>query len=574
MDEKDISPHEPFEIGEWLVDPDSGRLRRGDDEVKLEPKVMAVLVCLAQQPGKVLSREELEATVWAGTIVGYDALSNSIIKLRKALGDERSNPHYIETVSKKGYRLVADVRHPSGSEEALVALPGGSRRTDTPGRKPGTIAIAAAIVAALVLSLVIALDPFGLRTSANDASTAEQTRPAIVVLPFKNLSDDAKQEYFSDGITDDLITDLSRVNGLQVVARQSSYFYKNQEVSIDKIAKDLGVQYILAGSVRKQGENIRVNVQLTNATTGRTAWAERFDRTSTNFFGMQDTITSKIVSAMFDKVEDHQAASRTTRAPFRTTNNFAAYDKFLLGQQYTARRTKQGYERAVEAYEQAITLDPDYARAYGALAVTISFAFRYGWTDLSTSEARARAMELAKKAIELDPDSPQVNWSLGFVHLFRQEYAQAESAAKKSIELSPSYADGYGLLAFVSNLRGHPVDAERYIKKAISLNPYHTFDYPWNLGLAYYNLGRYEEAATALEDALSRNDNALWARLYLAASYVRLGRMDDAKWEIDKVHFQYPDTTLTNFSVALPLENKDQMDMVLADLRKAGLQEK
>ena len=242
MDEKDISPHEPFEIGEWLVDPDSGRLRRGDDEVKLEPKVMAVLVCLAQQPGKVLSREELEATVWAGTIVGYDALSNSIIKLRKALGDERSNPHYIETVSKKGYRLVADVRHPSGSEEALVALPGGSRRTDTPGRKPGTIAIAAAIVAALVLSLVIALDPFGLRTSANDASTAEQTRPAIVVLPFKNLSDDAKQEYFSDGITDDLITDLSRVNGLQVVARQSSYFYKNQEVSIDKVAKDLGVQ--------------------------------------------------------------------------------------------------------------------------------------------------------------------------------------------------------------------------------------------------------------------------------------------------------------------------------------------
>ena len=280
------------------------------------------------------------------------------------------------------------------------------------------------------------------------------------------------------------------------------------------------------------------------------------------------------MSAPCFKVEDHQAASRTTRAPFRTTNNFAAYDKFLLGQQYTARRTKQGFERAVEAYEQAIALDPDYARAYGALAVTISFAFRYGWTDLSTSEARARAMELAKKAIELDPDSPQVNWSLGFVHLFRQEYVQAESAAKKSIELSPSYADGYGLLAFVSNLRGHPVDAERYIKKAISLNPYHTFDYPWNLGLAYYNLGRYEEAATALEDALSRNDNALWARLYLAASYVRLGRMDDAKWEIDKVHFQYPDTTLTNFSVALPLENKDQMDMVLADLRKAGLQEK
>jgi len=569
MDENDILLHKSFEIGEWLVDPDSGRIRSGDDEVKLEPKVMAVLVCLAQQPGKVLSREELEAKIWTGTIVGYDALSNSIIKLRKALGDDRRDPRYIETVSKKGYRLVANVRRPRGNDEALVASPGDSSQTNTQRRKLKTIAFAAAAVVALGVSLVIALDPFGLRGSADEMTFAEQTKPAIVILPFKNLSDDPKQEYFSDGITDDLITDLSRVSGLQVMARQSSYFYKNREVPIDKVAKDLGVQYILAGSVRKNGENIRVNVQLTNATTGRTAWAERFDRTSTNFFGMQDAITKKIVSAMFDKVSDHQATHATVRA----TGNFAAYDKFLLGQQYTARRTKQDYDRAVEAYEQAIALDPNYARAYGALAVTVSFAYRYGWTDLSTSEARARAMELAKKAVELDPDSPQVNWSLGFVHLFRQEYAQAEAAAKKSVELSPSYADGYGLLAFVSNLRGQPADAERYIKKAISLNPYHTFDYPWNLGLAYYNLGRYQEAASALEDALLRNDNALWARLYLAASYIRLGRMEDAKWEIDKVRFQYPGTTLTNFSVALPLENREQMQAVLGDLRKAGLED-
>lgn len=573
MDENDIPPHEPFEIGEWLVDPDSGRLRRGDDEVKLEPKVMAVLVCLAQQPGKVLSREELEATVWAGTIVGYDALSNSVIKLRKALGDDRRDPHYIETVSKKGYRLVAEVRRLQGGDDARYTSQGAVHGANTQGRKPKTIAIAAALVAALVVSLVIAFDPFGMRGPADDLSGTAHTGPAIVVLPFKNLSDDPRQEYFSDGITDDLITDLSRVRGLQVMARQSSYFYKNQDAPIDKVAKDLGVQYILAGSVRKQDGNIRVNVQLTDASTGRTAWAERFDRTSTNFFGMQDAITNKIVRAMLDKVSDRQAASTTTLTPARATNNFTAYDKFLLGQQYTTRRTRQDYERAVEAYEQAIALDPNYARAYGALAVSVSFAYRLGWTDLSTSEARARAMELAKKAVELDPDSPQVNWSLGFVHLFRQEYAQAEEAAKKSVALSPSYADGYGLLAFVSNLRGRPADAERYIKKAISLNPYHTFDYPWNLGLAYYNQGRYKEAAEALEDALQRNDNALWVRLYLAASYVRLGRMDDAKWEIENVSFKYPGTTIKNFSVGLPLENKEQMHAVLSDLRKAGLQE-
>jgi len=577
MDESDIARHEPFVIGEWLVDPDSGRIRCGDDEVKLEPKVMAVLVCLAQQPGKVLSREELEATVWAGTIVGYDALSNSIIKLRKALGDDRRDPHYIETVSKKGYRLVADVK-PYRIEEAPTetrAAPPPSASADEPRdtgarrRARTAMGLGALVVVGLAVSLLIGFDPLGLRKPAGETSSERTGKPAIVVLPFKNLSDDPKQEYFSDGITDDLITDLSRVGGLQVMARQSSYFYKDEDVLMDKIAKDLGVQYILAGSVRKYGENIRINVQLTNATTGRTEWAERFDRTSGNFFGIQDAITGRIVNAMLSRVSDQEKM----RPPVRTTNSFKAYDKFLLGQQYTTRRTRQDYERAVEAYEQAIALDPNYARAYGALAVTESFAIRYGWSDLSTSEGRARAMELAKKAIELDPDSPQVNWSLGFVHLFRQEYAQAEQAAKKSVELSPSYADGYGLLAFVSNMRGKPADAVRYIKKAIALNPYHTFDYPWNLGLAYYNLGRYKEAATALEDAAQRNDNALWVHLYLAASYVRLGRMDDARWEIEKVYLQFPDTTLKNFSVALPLQRNDQMQAVLADLRRAGLHE-
>ncbi|MGW8247616.1 MAG: winged helix-turn-helix domain-containing protein, partial [Acidiferrobacterales bacterium] len=304
MDENDISPHEPFEIGDWLVDPDSGRLRRGDDEVKLEPKVMAVLVCLAQQPGKVFSREELEATVWAGTIVGYDALSNSIIKLRKALGDDRSNPRYIETVSKKGYRLVAEVRPKQGDAGASPVRTTLGDSHVTGSRRPAILplAIVALLAVGFVVSLVMGLDPFGLRQAVDDTTS----KPAIVVLPFKNLSDDPKQEYFSDGITDDLITDLSRVNGLQVMARQSSYFYKNQDVPMGKIAKDLGVQYLLAGSVRKYGDNIRINVQLTNATSGSTEWAERFDRTSKNFFGTQDAITSKIVNAMLSKVTDRQ----------------------------------------------------------------------------------------------------------------------------------------------------------------------------------------------------------------------------------------------------------------------------
>lgn len=561
----DITSRTPFQLGEWSVDPDSGHLQGKDVELKLEPKVMKVLVLLAQNPGKVVSREELEARVWAGMVVGYDAVSGSIIKLRKALGDDSHHPRYIETVSKKGYRLIAPLSQ-VGTEAPMsgngFATTGSGFAPQLASHVRGKLALAVIGLMAMIMAWqLLDLGP------DNPAPSTATKAPSVVVLPFKNLSNDPQQEYFSDGITDDIITDLSQVAALRVVARQSAYHYKNRNISLKEVARDLDVAYIVEGSVQKKGQRIRINIQLTDVERGHHLWAERFDRELVDVFAIQDEITRHIIDAMLVTLSDQE----NQRMVSRNTNNFEAYDTFLQGQQYSRNRSREGFELSRDAYKRAIEMDPAYARAYGALAVALTFGYRDQWTELSFEEAKERALELANKAIALDQSTPQVYWSLGFVHLFRKEFEAAEAAAKQTITLSPNYADGYGLLAFIANWRGKAVAAERYIKKAIELNPYHTFDYPWNLGLSYYTQGRYSECAESLENALERNETVLYPRLYLAACYGNLGRQDDAEWEIEQVNTQRPGTTISHLANTLPYENKKHLQAILRDLHKAGL---
>ena len=579
----DISTQEPFRVGEWYVDPDSGRLLREGVEVKLEPKVMQVLVFLAQHSGKVVSREALEAVIWAGMVVGYDALSGSIIKLRKALGDDSRHPRYIETVSKKGYRLIASVSEVG--EDDADRQDGNATNTQISSNLESAtnritftlIATSVILIAVLLLWHFLVQAPVNKSQTTATANTADKPLitgniikvPSVVVLPFKNLSDDPQQDYFSDGITDDIITDLSQVSTLRVIARQSAYHYKDININLDDVARELDVNYIVEGSVQKAGERIRINVQLTNVDKGSHIWADRFDSEVTNLFEIQDTITQRVIEAMYVTLSNQE----NKRIAIRTTNNFEAYDTFLLGQQHSKNRTQEGYDLTIDTYRRAIQLDPQYARAYGALAVTLTRGYRQQLTKLSFEEARERALKLAKKAIELDQSSPPVYWSLGYVHLFRKEYEEAEAAARQATNLSPNYADGYGLLAFISNWRGKAQDAARYIKKAIALNPYHTFDYPWNLGFAYYTLGRYDEASHALQQALVKNPSVLYPRLFLTACYVRLGQQDDAEWEIEQVKMQQPSPTLSLLANTLPFENQSQMIAFLDDLRKGGLPE-
>ncbi len=427
--------------------------------------------------------------------------------------------------------------------------------------------VVSSIAALLAIAGIwVALTPFGEDAEKSNAATKQADIPSIFVMPFVNRSDEPEQDYFVDGITEDIITDFSRLSNLTVIAWNTSSSFRGGTVQPQELKKAFGVDYVLDGSMRKSGDQLRITAQLVDASNGKQVWAERYDRRLEDVFALQDDVTKKIVQALAVKL----TAAEKGQLGRPATNNFAAYETFLRGQQYFRQQTKEGNELARETYMRAIELDPSYARAYGALALTHVLDFRSGWTD-APNETLDRALALAEQAVALGNDIPQTHWALGFVYLFRKQYAEAEAAALQTIKLAPSYADGYGLLAFVNNWQGKAEDAARNMRKAMALNPYYTYEYPWTLGLAYFFLGRYPEAVEAMKDALEHNANAPLPRLFLAAAYIRLGRQDDAEWEIDQVMILYPNTTLFQVATTLPLSNRDQINAILGDLRKAGL---
>lgn len=558
----------PFQLADWHINPELGRISRGDEEVKLEPKVMSVLVYLAEREGEVVSRDELLDKLWPNVVVSYDSLSSTIIKLRKALGDDSRDSKFIETIPKKGYRCIAKV---SIETEQTVDINDGHQHVVQPD--VNTISNSDTgrvkqfgLLSVLLLGLIVVAVMFFTNSSGN--STQKQL-PSLVVLPFINLSNDQQQEYLSDVITEDLITDLSQLSNIRVMSRTSAYSYKGTDVNIADIAEALSVRYIVEGSVRSAGEQIRITAKLIDSQTEEAIWAERFDRPSRDIFAIQDTVIEKVVNALAIElsIAEKQRLKRTD------TDIIAAYDHFLRGQKLFRVRSKAAYKQAIEEYQQAIELDPKYARAYGGWAIVLTHQYRRGWSELSNEEARWRILELARKAVALDRSSPQAHWALGYIHLFRKEYKEAAESVQQSIELSPNYADGYGLLAFINNWQGNGKEAEQLIKKAMILNPHYTFDYPWNLGLAYYNQERYKEAIVHLRKAIERNETAFLTRLFLAASYVNLDKMDEAEWEVDNLMVHAPDTHLRQIADVIAFQDDERRNKLVDALRKAGVPE-
>jgi TolB-like protein/DNA-binding winged helix-turn-helix (wHTH) protein/Tfp pilus assembly protein PilF len=560
-DNKTMDLSQPFTVGPWLVEPSIERISHGDLEEKLEPRVMDVLICLASHPGEVISREELEKQVWAGMVVGYDALTSAMIKLRKAFHDDSRHPEIIQTVSKRGYRLLAEVK-PAHFDIPDVA---------SFGKKSIRIFNAAkwylALVAGTVLILSAVAFTFSERGRQLPVEAGSGTDiPSIIVLPFLNQSDDPDQVYFSDGITEDLITDLSRISHLRVLARNTSFRYKDQVVNPAELGKELDVQYMLEGSVRKAGDQIRINTQLIDTRNGYQVWANRFDRKLDEIFALQDEVTRNIVNALAVKltIQEEQGLGHAA------TSNFEAYDLFLQGRRHYSERTKEASNQAQDEFRKAIELDPYFARAYSAWASTISIAVQQDWLD-SPLESLNRALDLAKKAVALDSSLPQAYWSLGYVYMFRKEYDKAASAVEQAIAIAPNYADGYGLLALINNRLGNGDRAIELIKKGMKLNPHYSWDYPYNLGRGYYTRGDYRMAITPLKEALNRNEFAVMPRLFLTASYSALGMQEEAEWEVQQVLNTNPAISLSHLQKFIPIDNDTVMQTYLAHLRKAGL---
>ena len=557
----------PFRVGDWDVDPASGQISHDGNTRKLEPRVMDVLVYLASRPGVVVSREELEASVWSGRVISYDALSSSVQKLRRAFADDARQPRFIETLSKRGYRLVAPV-NPTAETGRKVQFPDQSS-TSTPAHRNRWIrAGLIAVPMVMLATLATWLHP-GSWTEPVDTLDPETAPYSIAVLPFDNLSGDPAQDYFADGMTDDLITGLARNPQLFVIARDSSFFYKGQPVDIPAVAKKLNVRYVLHGSIRRAGERVRFNAQLVDTASGSHRWAEHYDGKLNEIFELQETVIHNIYSAMASSTDSEEQARQRreeTRSP-------EAYDYFLHGRnRFFLYASRDENRKARELYQKALELDPDFAMAYAMLAWTHAFEAMNGWSEVR-EDSLAQAQALATHAIALDETLPVAYFVTGLVYRERGEYKKALVEAEKAIAYDPNYANAHVLLATLLYYTGRPQEGLEKIQKAMQLNPHHPYNYPFHLGQAYFILGRYQEAIDALEQGLETNPSSERMRVWLAAAYARSGRNEDARWEAEQVLALNPDFSLQRIRQAFPFQDPGDLEQFLNGLRTAGLAE-
>jgi adenylate cyclase len=400
-------------------------------------------------------------------------------------------------------------------------------------------------------------------TSKEMKSLTLPDKPSIAVLPFVNMSGDPEQEYFSDGITEDLITDLSKISSLFVIARNSVFTYKGRAVKVDHVGRELGVRYVLEGSVRKAGARVRITAQLVDASTGGHLWAERYDRNVGDIFALQDEVTQKIVTALAVKLtRDEQE-----RLERRYTNNLEAYDCLLQGLGYFYLYTKDGNDRARTMFDKAIDLDPEFALAYGRLGLTYWLEWSFGWSQ--SLECLEKAFQLAQKAAELDDSLPQSHSILGMVCLWKKEHEQAIGHLQRAISLDPNNADALDQLAHILTFAGRPEEAIGLEKKAMRLNPLYPSLYEWTLGHAYFLLGEYEQAIAALRRVLDRSPGFHPAHIYLALSLTQLGRMDESKAEAAEFMRVTPSMSWESWKQRLPYKNKAILEGLFETLIKA-----
>jgi len=391
-------------------------------------------------------------------------------------------------------------------------------------------------------------------------------KPSIAVLPFVNMSGDPEQEYCSDGITEDLITDLSKLSWFFVIARNSVFRYKGQTVNPAEVSRALGVRYVLEGSVRKAGDQVRITAQLIDAVGGQHVWAERYERPFKDIFALQDEIIEQIVIHLNVKMWQVEM-ERVRRTP---TGNPAAYDYWLRGVGYWSRFTKEDNAQARQMAEKAIELDPQYAEAYHLLGAIHWADSLFLWSP-DPQQSLEQALELGRKAATLDDSLPIAHGLLGFVYLRKKQHEQAIAEAERAIALNPNYAVSYvGLAAILRNV-GRPEEALELVKKGMRLNTYYPDWYASNLGDAYSLLGRYEEALTAYRDALIRNPNLLLAHLGLASIYSELGREEEAWAEAAEVLRISPTFSLEVWKQRSPQKDPAILERQITALRKAGL---
>jgi adenylate cyclase len=526
---------------------------QGTQLLPLTSKAFAVLRYLVEHAGQLVTKAELFDALWPGTAVSDGALTFCIVELRKALSDDAKAPRFIETVHRRGYRFIEKV---VSSQQSVV-----SREDTEQGARSKEHGAKIELCSPTPSTQHPALSP------QEAPALPLPDNPSLLVLPFTTLSSDPEQEYFSDGMTDTLITDLSQLSGLFIIARHSAFTYKGKPVKVQEVSKELGVRYVLEGSVQKANNCVRINLQLIDATTNRHLWAERYDRELHDIFALQDEVTQRVVAALQVQLTRGEQAQLVRR----NTDNFEAYDSFLRGWVYYFRYTKDTNTQARHMFERAIGLDPRYADAYALLGVTYWIEWVLQWSQ-NPAQSLERFAEFAHQALALDDSLPAPHAALGYVYLWKdRQYPQGIAELQKAVSLAPNNADVYFALVEGLNFAGRHAEALAPIHKAMRLNPHYPANYPFNLGWAYQGTGQVEEALAAYKRAVNLNPDFPAIHLRLADLYSELGREAEARAEAAEVLRISPNFSVEAFRQNDVYADRARFERLVANLRKAGL---
>jgi TolB-like protein/Tfp pilus assembly protein PilF len=521
-----------FIFADHTLDIPRRELMRGSAPVAVAPQVFDLLVYLVRNRTRVVSKDDLIASVWGGRIVSESTLASRLNAARKAIGDNGEEQKLIRTFSRKGFRFVADVR--ASAEDGAP-----TQAAAAPPAEPG-------------------------ETWHRTLPLAD--RPAIAVLPLANLSGEPEQEYFSDGISEDILTALSKLRWFLVIARNSSFTYKGKSVPMKQVAEELGVRYVVVGSVRKSGDRVRITAQLNDVVTGSHLWAERYDRALADVFAVQDEITEAIVAA----IEPQLYAAENFRARRKPPESLDAWDLVMRGLSHFWRMTREDHAAAQALLERAIAIDPNYAQALAVLAVSRGFGMHVGWEDRATAAPAAEREAMA--AARADSDDPWTRFAMAAAHRNRGRLDESLAEFEAALSLNPNFALAQGTYGLVLTYVGRWQEGANAARRALRLSPRDPFSAIFNGIVAYAEFvgGNYHEAIRLAREGIRQRPDFVGNHRQLTASAAMAGDLELAKTSLQDLRRVQPNISLRWLGENLPLR-PGQREFFLDALRRAGL---
>ena len=508
--------------------------------------IAARLESLAR-PGGICISEFVHATVGDKLPLDYDYIGEQQVK------------NIAKPIRAYQARLKSDAELPVSQ-----AVPKGASKA---GRRIAiSVAIALVVAVAGSFAWLRPWEPKEEPASVERMAFPLPDKPSIAVLAFTNMSGDAEQEYLSDGLSENIITELSRFRELFVIARHSSFSYKGKPVTIQQVSKELGVRYVVEGSLQRADDRVRVTVQLIDASGGKHQWGERYDRRLTDVFSIQDKIVRTVVASIAEEVQMAEGERALREHP----NNLQAFEYVLRGRKLLRMIDKEATEQARQMYENARKIDPRYAEAYEGLAKVYNYAYRWRFLESVSRETAVRiGCEMAQKAVALEPFWYRGHWVLANCHMFRRELDQSLAEYERALELNPNSSEVRAAVGEPLVYLGRAKEAIAGYKAAIRLNPHHPDWFLWQMGWAQYLAEQYENALSTI-NRMNKMPNA--ARRTLAPILVHLGRIEEARKVIAKYLEKNPDYTLKDLS-AFPFRHKEYLERWTGDLRAAGMPE-